>query len=281
MKFFKGFAVHGPEAPGELSEEFAKIPQDLTLDSISGNFKLFQYIDGHRFSTDDLLVAWYGTTNAPSSSTVLDLGSGIGTVATIAAWRLIGAQFVTVEVQEISVTLALKSCKYNGLDKRFDIRCGDFRDAEILKNSEKFDLILGSPPYFPLENGVTSENEQKTMCRFEFRGNISDYCKVASQHLTTGGVFACIFPIEPGFQEQRVIDAAKESFLSIVKRRNVVLKEGQKPILGLFMMMDSEDLPKPFREITFHEPNLTIRSRDGSVNHEYSTIKISIGFQPY
>ena len=49
-----------------------------TLDSVGGHFRLFQLKDGHRFSTDDVLTAWYGTTWCPSARTALDLGSGAG-----------------------------------------------------------------------------------------------------------------------------------------------------------------------------------------------------------
>ena len=73
------------------------MPPEETLDAISGHFRIFQLRRGHRFSTDDVLTAWYGTTWAPSPSSVLDLGSGIGSVATIAAWRLPGARLVTIE----------------------------------------------------------------------------------------------------------------------------------------------------------------------------------------
>ena len=67
----------------------------------------------------------------PSARTILDLGSGIGSVALIAAWRLPGARLVTVEAQEVSVALARRSCAFNGLDDRTDIRLGDFRDPGV------------------------------------------------------------------------------------------------------------------------------------------------------
>src|SRR4051812_39620888 len=80
---FKGWAKPGAIPPGAAS------PPDITptetLDAISGHFRVFQLRDGHRFSTDDVLTAWYGTTWVPSARTVLDLGSGIGSVGMIAA----------------------------------------------------------------------------------------------------------------------------------------------------------------------------------------------------
>src|SRR5712671_2896742 len=189
---FKGWAKPGPVPPG--LEAGVSIEPHETLDAISGHFRLFQLRDGHRFSTDDILTAWYGTSWCPTARTALDLGSGIGTVGMICAWRLPGAKFVTVEAQGESVALARKSARYNGLTDRYEIREGDFRGASergqpcpretnateehadkavrapaALRAGEKFDLITGSPPYFPTDAGVKSEHPQKLACRFELR----------------------------------------------------------------------------------------------------------------
>ena len=110
---FRGWVRPGPVPPGAAHEP--DVPAGETLDYICGHFRLFQLRDGHRFSTDDVLTAWYGTSWCPSASTILDLGSGLGSVATIAAWRLPGARLLTVEAQEVSVALARKSARFNGL----------------------------------------------------------------------------------------------------------------------------------------------------------------------
>ena len=178
---FKGWAKPGPIAPG-LGDALV-VESHETLDAISGHFRLFQLREGHRFSTDDVLTAWYGTSWCPTARTALDLGSGIGTVGMICAWRMPGTRFVSVEVQPESVALARKSAEYNGLDGRYDIREGDFREPGVLRADERFDLVTGSPPYFPLEAGVQSEHPQRVACRFELRGTVADYCATAATQL--------------------------------------------------------------------------------------------------
>ena len=294
---FKGWAKPGPVPPGLASG--VSIEPHETLDAIGGHFRLFQLRNGHRFSTDDILTAWYGTTWCPTAHTALDLGSGIGTVGMICAWRLPGAKFVTVEAQPESVALARKSARYNGLADRYEIREGDFRgetidgradlpvshpDAQqrvptVLRADEKFDLITGSPPYFPPDAGVKSEHPQKIACRFELRGTIADYCSTAAKHLAPGGFFACVFPHEPA-QLARVEAAAKDSDLVIVRKRPVVFREGDPALVALFGMIRAEDLPEWFRGQTWKEPPLTIRTRDGKIHPEYSAVKLAIGFPP-
>jgi tRNA1(Val) A37 N6-methylase TrmN6 len=271
---FKGWAKPGPVPPGNEGVAVTE-----TLDAISGHFRLFQLRDGHRFSTDDILTAWYGTTWCPSARSALDLGSGIGTVGMICAWRLQGTKFVTIEAQSESLALARKSARYNGLEDRYEIREGDFRDAQLLGADEKFDLVTGSPPYWPLSDGVQSEHPQKVACRFEMRGSIADYCTTAAKQLAPGGFFACVFPHEPA-QLARVEAAAKDSGLVIVRKRPVVFREGDAPLVALFGMMRAEDLPDWFRGATWVEPDLIIRTHDGKIHPEYSAVKLAIGFPP-
>jgi tRNA1Val (adenine37-N6)-methyltransferase len=272
---FKGWLKPGPVPPG--AHGAVEVPANETLDAISGHFRIFQLRKGHRFSTDDVLTAWFGTAWAPSPARVLDLGSGIGSVGMIAAWRLPGARFVAIEAQADSVELARKSAAYNGLQGRYDIRCADFRDPHALAADEYFDLVLASPPYFPLGAGITGDHPQKFACRFELRGDISDYARIAARHLQAGGFFACVYPEE---RREWLESAVAEAGFTIVRRRPVVFREGEPPLVGLFGMMRAVDLPDALRTRTWLEPALIIRAADGSVHPEYAAIKLSVGFPP-
>ncbi|MEQ2006417.1 MAG: methyltransferase [Limisphaerales bacterium] len=274
---FKGWAKPGP-VPRGLSAGLS-VAADETLDAISGHFRLFQLRDGHRFSTDDILTAWYGTGWCPTARTALDLGSGIGTVGLIVAWRLPGARLVTVEAQAVSAALARKSALFNGIEDRYEIREGDFREPGVVRAEERFDLITGSPPYFPPGTGVESDHPQKLACRFELRGTVADYCTTAARHLAPGGYFACVFPHETA-QLERVEAGARDAGLVIVRRRPVVFREGEPPLVGLFGMMRAEDLPEWMRGRSWTEPDLVIRTREGKIHPEYSAVKLAIGFPP-
>ena len=270
---FKGWAMPGPVPPG--ASRPVDVPDEETFDAISGHYRLFQLRKGHRFSTDDVLAAWYGTTWVPSAARVLDLGSGIGSVGMIAAWRLQGARFVTIEAQDESVRLARKSAEYNGLLHRYEICLGDFRDPAALRADERFDLVLGSPPYFATGSGVEGDHPQKNASRFEQRGDISDYCVVAARHLARGGLFACVFPEE---QRERVEHAASAAGLVTVRSRTVKFRESEPPVIRLFAMMRVDDLPVDVR--SWEEPVLVIRTAEGAVHPEYSAVKLAVGFPP-
>jgi len=268
--FFRGWRRPGPTVPGGV-----EIDEGESLDYISGHYRIFQYLKGHRFSTDDVLTGWYGSQWAPRVERAADLGSGIGSVAIVAAWRLAGARFWTVEAQEISVRLARKSIRYNGLEERFTIRHGDLRDPSILADAAPFDLVTGSPPYFPPGTAVEAEHPQAVPARIEVRGDVRDYAAAAARILAPGGFFAFVFPYLRRDDAQRALE---EHGLLLLRRLDVIFKEGEVPLIALFGAGRAEDFPKS--QQTVIEPPLTIRRRDGTVHPDYSAVRVSFGFPP-
>ena len=247
-----------------------------TLDALAGDFKIFQLEGGHRYSTDDLLVAWYGTSGAPRVERALDLGSGIGSVAMLCAWRLPSARFVTIEAQERSLALARKSVAYNGLEDRFTLLHGDLRDAATcLANEPPFDLVLGAPPYYPPGTATPAEHEQAVPARIEMRGDLADYARAAALALAPGGLFACVHPAPRAAEAAR---ALSDAGLRVVRARDVVFKEGEAARVRLWACVRGEDAPEDL--MTFEEPPLVIRLANGARSAEYAAIRLSMGFPP-
>jgi len=246
-----------------------------TLDYLCGHFRIFQYERGHRYSTDDVLTAWYATQWAPRVDRAADLGSGIGSVALITAWRLPGARFCTVEAQAMSARLARKSIQYNGLESGFMVYEGDLRDPSILANEAPFDLVTGSPPYWPASAATGAAHPQAVPARIEIRGSVADYAAAASRILAPGGVFVFVFPY---IQLPRAEEAIASNGLVLLRRRDIVFKEGETPMISLFAAHRADDIP-PGRE-AWIEPALIIRTTAGSVHPEYAAIRMSFGFPP-
>ena len=268
--FYRGWQRPGPRPPGGVEAEDGE-----TLDYLCGYHKIFQYKKGHRYSTDDVLTAWYGTLCAPRVDRAADLGSGIGSVAMIAAWRLPGAKFVTIEAQEQSLRLARKTARYNGVESRFTMLHGDLRDGTLIERYGPFDLVTGSPPYFPPGTATEAEHGQAIGARIEMRGDVRDYARTASHVLAPGGVFVFVFPFE---RVEHANSAVRDASLVLVRRREIVFREGDRPLISLFAASRAADVPRTYE--TFVETPLTIRRRDGGVGDEYSAIRMSFGFPP-
>ncbi len=272
---FKGWTRPGPVPPGGLETE-----ADETLDGLCGHWRIFQKARGHRFSVDDLMTAWYGTTWCPRADRIADLGSGIGSVGMMAAWRCPGALVHTVEAQAQSVALARKSAAYNGLGARYVIHQGDLRDPGVLAGEAPFDLVLGTPPYWAEGSRVAAAHPQAVPARLEVRGTLADYALTAARILSPGGMFTCVFPND---QRERALAALEGADLLCLHRREVIFKEGEPYGLDLFAAARRQDLPEGFAsraECPEVEAPILVRRADGSVAPDIARIRLAIGFPP-
>lgn len=269
---FRGWIRPGPMPPGATEAE-----ADETLDYLAGHFRIFQYAKGHRYSVDDALTAWYGSTWAPRVERALDLGSGISSVALFVAWRLPGAHLVTVEAQKRSLRLARKSVQFNGLADRFTQLEGDFRETQVLENAGAFDLVTGTPPYWPTDSKTQAEHPQAVPARLEVRGDVSDYAKCAARHLAPGGVFAFCLPND---QRDKALHAIHGAGLVLLRRRDAIFKEGEPYGIGLYLAGRESDFPAALQGRADVEPPILLRTKDGFYSDTYALIRVSYGFPP-
>ena len=216
----------------------------------------------------------------PTARTALDLGSGIGTVGMICAWRLPGAKFVTVEAQSESVALAKKSARYNGLEDRYEIREGDFRDAGNSPRRGKIRSHHRQPAVFSAgrrrQKRASAESSPAAL-------NCAARLPIIARPPPASRARR-IFCVRVSRTNRRSSRASKPPQkipdLVIVRKRPVVFREGDPPLVALFGLMRAEDLPEWFRGQTWTEPDLIIRTRDGKIHPEYSAVKLAIGFPP-
>ena len=243
----------------------AELGEPITLDGLSGAFKIFQRKKGHRHSTDDLLTAWYALEHAPHVTRALDLGTGIGTVGLLLASALPALELTCIEAQAVSYRFLLENIAANEVGARVHPIHGDLRE---LAHEHRFPLITGSPPYFPTTAGIVPSDSQKAHARFELRGDVSDYARAASEHLEPDGVFVFCFPWP---QAARAVIAAHAAGFSIVARRDVVPRETLAPLFALFACRrgaHAELLDPPF----------IVRHADGSHTPELRAVRRRFGW---
>jgi tRNA1Val (adenine37-N6)-methyltransferase len=291
---FRGWTRPGPLPPGATGDVVdddgrpVVVEPGETLDWLAGHYRIFQYEQGHRFSVDDVLCAWFATSHAPRVDRALDLGSGIGSVAMTVAWRLPGCAMATIEAQEISLRLARKSLAYNGLRGRVTPYLGDLRDDAlvdgIVGRHGPFDLVTGSPPYWPVGAALPSVHAQAVPARLEVRGDVGDYARAAARALAPGGVFALVHQAS---QHERVLAALSAAALVPLFVRLVRFKEDAPPSasgIGLYVAARAVDVPRGYADgrpgKPVVAPDLVLRRRDGGVHPEYATIRLTYGFPP-
>jgi tRNA1Val (adenine37-N6)-methyltransferase len=237
---------------------------------LAGNWRILQRLDGHRTSLDDLVTAHLAASLcAQPPARWLDLGTGIGSVALFLAWRFPQARGLGIEVQEISMAMARRSFAWNGASDRVEIRHGDFREASLLAGEGAFDLVTGTPPYFPIGTGPQSTLAQRAPCRFEHCGGVEAYCETAARVLAPGAPFvAC----EAWIQRARVEPAARAAGLALTHWRDIVPRAGKTPLLVIFAMTHAEKAA-PMIEL----PPLIVRDQHGRRTPEFCELRETMG----
>jgi tRNA1(Val) A37 N6-methylase TrmN6 len=246
----------------------AELGERVSIDALTGGWKIAQRVAGHRHSADDVLTAAYALRHAPTATRALDLGTGIGTVGLLVLWGLgPDATIAGVEAQAVSYRLLRANLAGNALEDRVAVRHGDLRELDL---GERFALVTGSPPYFPVGTGVIPADAQKAHARFELRGDVADYARAAARHLAPDGVFVYCFPTA---QRARGLAAAPTAGLVVTHYQDVIPRLGLAPLFTLVACR----WPAAAAPLVV-EPPFTVRLADGAVSAEMQQVRRGFGF---
>jgi tRNA1(Val) A37 N6-methylase TrmN6 len=267
-----GWVAPGPAPAGDQGRADLAPGPDEDLCFLVGDWRIFQRVDGHRWSMDDLVTAYLASVSVPAPpARTLDIGCGLGSVLMSVAWKFPAARCVGIEAQPVSAALARRSLAYNGAADRVEVRLGDLRDPALLPEGAVFDLVTGTPPYFPRGTGVESELVQKGPCRFEHRGGVEAYCAAAARALAPAGRFVLCAAHGQG---ERIAAAARAEGLAIERIVDVVPRTGKPPLLVLHVMRRGPvSAPAP-------RDTVTVRDASGQWTAAFSPIRAAMGLPP-
>jgi tRNA1(Val) A37 N6-methylase TrmN6 len=256
------FLARRPSLEEEMGEE-------LFVSGLVGPYRIFQRRNGHRHGLDDAATAWYALQKTPPVKRTLDLGTGVGTVGLAVLWGLgPAAELTCVEAQEISYRLLTENIAGNGLNERVRPIHGDLRTLDL---GERFALITGSPPYFPLGTGSLPEDSQKAHARFELRGDLGDYARAAKRHITEDGLFVFCFPFQ---QKSRGMKLVTDAGFRLITIRDVVPIRSKPPLFSLYCASLS------FAGEVTEEGPLIVALEDGKYTPEMTALQATRGFGP-
>lgn len=228
----------------------------LTDDALTSRLRVWQRRDGHRYSIDDVATAWEAAHARPDARRIADLGSGIGSVALMLAHALPGARLCAIEAQEISFALLARNVARNALEARIDLVHGDLRapDLPARLGGEPFDLVTGTPPYFPAGTATLPPDPQKAHARHELRGGVEAYVAACARLLAADGVAVVCADARA---EHRVRSAAEDAGLGLRSVRPLVPREGKPALFSLFTVVRGPTVP------TERRPPLVLRDASG------------------
>ncbi len=245
-------------------------PADARRDRLIDDWYIYQRTGGHRTSTDDLITAWYAVHRCQKRPLrYLDLGCGVGSVLLMVSHKLRPPEAHGIEAQGESVTMARRAiAELPDSECNVSVTHADFRDAEL--PATRYDLVTGSPPYFPLETGVLPSDAQRRACRFEERGGVEAYLEAAARSMKEDARFYLVFQTQ---WQERVMAAAAEHSLALTGRADFLMSTTRTaPFLSVFEF-STRSVSEP------HRFSCTVRDEGGHFTEDYLRIRTELGVE--
>lgn len=126
---------------------------------LNGRISIIQPKKGFRFGSDLVFLASFVNTFLENKKNrnflIADVGSGIGTVSLIIAFRNSNTNILAIDNKKQYLMLAEENIKINGFqDKIKTINNDIFNLDNNLKNS--FDVVVSNPPFYKRENNKSN-----------------------------------------------------------------------------------------------------------------------------
>lgn len=163
------------------------------LDDLQLNgMMLIQNPDWFCFGVDAVLLADYAAKNIKKGSYVLDMCSGNGIIPVLLSQKSYAEHITGLEIQEPVADMAKRSVKYNCLQDKITITCGDLNNAEAIFGRSSFQYITCNPPYKEAGGGLLTNADTTTLARHEILCSLEDVIRVSSNILEPLGKLCMI-----------------------------------------------------------------------------------------
>ena len=225
------------------------LPNGFTLSLCGGAFPL---------STDSMVLSHF--VRLPKNASVLDLGSGCGTLGLLLCSRDQSCRVTGVEIDERAHLEALENIRRNDLSARMESLCADLRSVSDRFSPGSFSCCISNPPYFT--GGFASRS--LPTARQEVSCTPDDLFRCGAKLLKFGGDFFLVQ--KPERLAELISTAAKFSLeakrLCLVRHReggpvNLIalqLRKGAKPglIWEEITLHHADGSPTPVYKEIYH-----------------------------
>ncbi len=181
----------------------------IEISVLNGRVKLFQPEKGFRTSIDSVMLA--AACPARKNDSILDMGCGVGSVGLCVFSRVRDISLTGIDVQDLSIKLAVKNAQINGFKAKFIL--SDIREY-VVDNDDRYNHIVCNPPYMEIGKHLVSPNAHKAISNGHIDDDIEieDWVRAALRLLKSGGCFTMIHRAD---MVDRIIKAMGKSFGAI------------------------------------------------------------------
>ncbi|CAH7044123.1 tRNA m(6)A37 methyltransferase [Vibrio chagasii] len=225
--------------------------KDKTVQTKSFNFKQFSIYGGKSgmpVSTDGVLLgAWV---SLPQRSCVLDIGTGTGLLALMAAQRFEDASISAIDIDQHAIDAATVNIEQSPWPDRISLDHGSVLTADF---PQRFDAIICNPPYF--NSGEQAQQSQRATARHTDSLDHLALTQRCFEITTDAATASFILPTPEG---EGFIKLAKQCGWYLAKRLDVKTTD-KKPASRILFELSKD----PACEADLQRESLTIHHQNG------------------
>ena len=212
-------------------------------------FEINQERSAMKIGTDAVLLgAW---ADIESAKSILDIGTGTGILALMAAQRNKMARIYGIEYDTGAYLDAVENVDISKWSNRIDILSGDIRKYQT---KDKFDAILSNPPFF--STGNPSQDIQRSKARHTTTLTSNQLIHSVTRLLSAKGRFHCILAAS---EYEQFSNYVKKHQLFITKEV-LVRPHLDKPVHRVLLSVSYESCPIERKNMVLHN----VREREYS-----------------
>lgn len=218
-------------------------------------FAITQASAAMKVGTDAVMLGAVAT--LPDSGRVLDIGTGTGIVAIMAAQRRPDVTVTAIEIDPCAADEARANVAATPWSDRIEVVCGDVRTWD--GDGRAFDCIVSNPPYY--EGMLRGDDHGRNIARHDETLDMATLTATAARLLAGDGTFTVIVPADA---EDSLLHSAADNGLAMSRRIDVVTKEGKAPKRIIIEMKRKIDV--------IRREKIAIRDRHGNYTDEYARL---------
>ena len=198
----------------------------------SPTFQFKQFTIAHdrcamKVGTDGVLVgAW---AELPATGKVLDIGTGSGLIALMAAQRSPGIQVTGIDIVGEAVEQARENVAASPFQSRVEVRLQSLQ--ELAATSERFDAIVCNPPFF--EESLLPPEANRSLARHVQSLSFESLVTGTATLLREDGSFSTILPMS-AFDRFRQLCVIQGLFLKRYRTVQGTARKAPKRVLATF-----------------------------------------------
>lgn len=220
------------------------------------HFKQFDVDDhncGQKVCSDSVCFGAWFFKGINHASSILDIGTGSGLLALMAAQSVEKANIEAIEIDAMAAEAASRNFAASPWGERLKCTCCDLRHYIP---SHTFDAISCNPPFFT--TGLLSPDKSRAGARHQATLTTEAIFRFCSKHLSSDGRLGLILPFEK--IDQTIYEATLQR-MYLRRLCTMSPRSGSKPIRAFF---EFSPIDGPLLR-----QRIDIRTDDGSLNNEY------------